>query len=183
VPWQGAHRIAILPGSRARAYDDARVLVNVAAAVAERIPGVGAALSIAPGLDPSGFAPALARLPTVVPWQGELGALLHDATVVLGQAGTANEAAAACGLPVVALELGHDRASTWYRMRQARLLGDALLVVPGDVPQAAEAILALLGDHVRLAHMSRVGRERMGGPGGAAAIADAIVALAARPAA
>jgi tetraacyldisaccharide 4'-kinase len=183
LPWQGTHRIAILPGSRPRAYDDAEVLVDVVRAVAERVGGVGAALSVAPGLDPQGFASALARMPAIVPWRGELGALLHDATLVLGQAGTANEAAAACGLPVVALELGDDRASTWYRMRQSRLLGDALLVVPGDAAHAAEAVAALLHDEGRLAHMSRVGRERMGGTGGAAAIASAIVALAQRPAA
>jgi tetraacyldisaccharide 4'-kinase len=183
LPWHGIHRIAILPGSRPRAYDDASVLVGVVCAVAQRIAGLAAALSIAPGLDPAGFAPALARMPAVVPWPGDLGALLRDATLVVGQAGTANEAAAAHGLPVVALDLGNDRASTWYRMRQARLLGDALLVVPGDAARAADAVVALLGDEDRLAVMRRVGRERMGGAGGAAAIASAVVELVARSAA
>jgi hypothetical protein len=64
-------------------------------------------------------------------------------------------------------------------MRQGRLLGEALAIVPGTVAGAAAAIADLLGDEARRARMGAVGRERMGPPGGARAIAQRIAALAA----
>lgn len=182
VDWHAATaRIALLPGSRERAYTDAVRLAEVARRVARRLPGAGAVLSIAPGLDPTRFASVLAGDPPIAAWRDDLGALLADATIALGQAGTANEAAAACGVPVVALEFDGARQSAWYRMRQARLLGDALVIVPGDPERAAAAIVLLLADEKRRARMARIGRERMGERGGAAAIAQAIVALTAPP--
>jgi len=93
---------------------------------------------------------------------------------VVGQAGTANEAAAAAGVPVVAFELDRDRKTTWYRMRQHGLLGGALAVLPGDPAQAAAELRALLDDALRRTTMGALGRERMGGPGGALAIAREI---------
>jgi tetraacyldisaccharide 4'-kinase len=180
VEWPAAaERIALLPGSRDRAYDDAQLLAEVLQRVVRRVPGTVAVMSIAPGLDPSRFVPALAGQPPIAAWRGDLGALLADATLALGQAGTANEAAAACGVPVVAMEFDGARRSTWYRMRQARLLGEALAIVPGDPEAAATAIAALLGDRPRRDRMARIGRERMGAGGGAAAIARAICSLVA----
>jgi len=174
--WPGPVRIALLPGSRERAYADAERLAAVASAVALRVPGAVAALSIAPHLDPDRFAGVFARHPAVAPWRGAVGGLLHGATLAIGQAGTANEAAAAQGLPVIAFDVAGDRRDGWYRMRQERLLGDAMIVVPGDTAAATDAIVALLNDPARLARMGSAGPERMGGPGGAAAIAGAIVA-------
>jgi hypothetical protein len=177
--WPGPVRIALLPGSRERAYADADRIAEVVARVAVLVPGTAAALSIAPGLDPRQFAPALARTPAIAAWSGPIGGILAGATIVIGQAGTANEAAAAGGVPVVALELSGDRRSGWYRMRQERLLADAMLVVPGEPAAAAATVAALLSDPARLARMGAVGRERMGAPGGSRAIAAAIAELVA----
>ncbi len=176
-PWTGSVRLALLPGSRERAYADGERLAAVADAVAGRIPGTAIGLSIAPNLDPEAFAPVLARYPAVVPWRGPVGGLLAEATLAIGQAGTANEAAAANGLPVVAFDVEGSPRNGWYRMRQERLLGDAMAVVPGDPAAATDAIVALLGDPARMARMRAAGPARMGAPGGAAAIAAAIVAL------
>ena len=55
----------------------------------------------------------------------------------MGQAGTANEAAAAAGVPVVAFERDRDRKTAWYRMRQHGLLGEALAVLPGDLARGS----------------------------------------------
>lgn len=174
VDWRAPLRLAVLPGSRESAYADALRIAAVVAALRARGAAPDAVLSVAPSLDERRFAPAVERggLRT---WSGPLGALFHGATLVIGQSGTANEAAAAEGIPVVALA---DRRGGWYRRRQIGLLGEALLVVPGEVEAAAEAIAALLADDVRRARMGAVGRERMGGPGGARAIADAVAALA-----
>jgi len=174
--WPGPVRIALLPGSREPAYADAERLATVAAAVAERVPGTAIALSIAGNLDPDRFASVLARYPAIAPWRGPVGGILAGATLAIGQAGTANEAAAANGLPVVAFDVAGNRRSGWYRMRQERLLGEAMLVVPGAVPAATDAIVALLGDPARLARMRAAGPERMGASGGALTIAGAIAA-------
>jgi tetraacyldisaccharide 4'-kinase len=177
-PWVGTVRIALLPGSRDRAYADAERLADVAARVAESVPGVDAGLSIAPTLDATRFVPLFERHPSLGAWPGDFGGLLAGATLAVGQAGTANEAAAASGVPVVALDLAGDRRSDWYRMRQERLLGDAMTIVPGEPAAAAAAIVALLRDPARLERMARAGPVRMGAGGGAAAIARAVVDVA-----
>jgi len=175
--WPGPVRIALLPGSRERAYADAARIAEIVERVAARVPGVAGVLSIAPGLDAARFAPLLARHPSLGVWSAGIGGILAGATLAIGQAGTANEAAAASGVPVVALDLAGDRRSGWYRMRQERLLADAMLVLPGEPAAATDAIVALLADPPRLARMSAAGRERMGASGGAAAIARAIFNL------
>jgi hypothetical protein len=83
------------------------------------------------------------------------------------------------GLPVVALETAHAPKAAWYRMRQARLLGDALLVVDARADAASAALAALLDDPARRAAMGAAGRARMGGPGGADAIGAILATFAA----
>lgn len=188
--------IAVFPGSRASAYADAGFLMQVLRAVAQSRPALGGVLSIAPLLDIDAFAATLRaagmsverredeRIPFVVrdgervlarAWRGTIGPLLSRVQMVIGQAGTANEAAAAAGVPVVAFERERDRKGAWYRMRQHGLLGEALAVLPGDLPSAAQGLAALLDDPQRRAAMGAHGRERMGAPGGARAIAQTLV--------
>ena len=180
--WPGPVRIAVLPGSRERAYGDAERIAAIVDRVAERVPGVTAVLSLAPTLERARFAPLLERHPALAVWGDGIGGILAGATLAIGQAGTGNEAAAASGVPVVALDLSGDRRSGWYRMRQERLLADGMLIVPGEPAAATEVIVALLNDPARLARMGAAGRERMGSAGGAAAIARAIVQLTGVPA-
>jgi hypothetical protein len=59
-------------------------------------------------------------------------------------------------------------------MRQHGLLDGALAVLPGEPVQAAADLRALLDDAPRRAAMGAQGRERIGAPGGALAIARAI---------
>lgn len=185
--------LGLLPGSREDAYANGLRLARIARALGARTGG--ALLSIAPTLEPARFARELAsdgwhvesasdsECPFVARsrdvelrgWRGDFGALLARCAVVVGQAGTANEQAAARGIPVIALD---ESATGWYRMRQRRLLGDALAFVPVEPAAAAAAIATLLGDPARRAAMSRAGIERMGPPGGSAAIARAIVEFA-----
>lgn len=190
-----APMLAVFPGSRQTSYRDARFLLDVVRRVASDRPHLGAVMSIAPLLDAAAFAAGFredgwrveerpdARIPFVLrdearviarAWKGPIGPLLQRAQVVVGQAGTANEAAAAAGVPVVAFELNRDRKTTWYRMRQHGLLGDALAVLPGEPVAAAAGLRELLDDARRRAMMSLQGTARMGGPGGALAIAREI---------
>jgi uncharacterized protein (TIGR03492 family) len=188
--------VVLFPGSRQEAYADGVVLVDVIRRLAADRRALGAVLSIAPGLDASTYARAFVAngwevttggepmpfalmdggRPIVRAWSGAVGPLLRRATLVIGQAGTANEAAAAAGVPVAALELAAARKTQWYRMRQQGLLGGALDLVSGNVAAAATEIGELLDDAPRRALMGAVGRERMGRPGGAHAIAQHVVA-------
>jgi uncharacterized protein (TIGR03492 family) len=194
--------IGLLPGSREAAYADAVRLARTLEALAARRSSARGLLSLAPGLSPSRFADQLGSAgwtlaagdgagvafravsgnASLVGWDGPLGTLLQAATLVAGQAGTANEQAAALGRPVVALDAegsaGGRRGpgEVWYRMRQRRLLGEALALVAPQPAAAAERIAALLDDPGLLARMRAAGPERMGSPGGARAIAAAILA-------
>jgi len=109
-----------------------------------------------------------------------LAASLGAADVVLGQAGTGNEQAAGLGKPVVAAAAPGESPQSvgWYRMRQQKLLGDALVVLSEDDDAFARDVLALLADRDRLAAMSAAGRERMGSPGASDAIAQAVIDVA-----
>jgi uncharacterized protein (TIGR03492 family) len=185
--------LAVLPGSRESAYGDGVRLARVVRALAAERPDLDGVFSIAPTLDSERFARTLAAdgwaitagtgdrpfaasagAARLAAWSGDFGELLGASVAVLGQAGTANEQAAACGVPVIALGSvdGHE---DWYRMRQRRLLGEALAIVPGEPAAAATAIAALLADEPRLERMRAAGRARMGGRGGAAAIARAVL--------
>ena len=198
----GAVHVGVLPGSRADAPDNAAAAVRRLALVAGLLAPrpVQALISAAPGvaagalvaacesagatLAPTDSESAVVARGKAGPLEvtliaGEFGDLLADCDIVLGQAGTANEQAAGLGLPVVASSPMGDPASVgWYRMRQQRLLGDALLVLPDDDRRFAEDFVALLRDSDRMRAMGEVGRSRMGGPGGANAVAEAVLALA-----
>jgi hypothetical protein len=170
--WRGTTRIVVLPGSRADAYDNGARVGAILAALGER-EGVEIVVSIAPGIESQRMLRSFGGAARA--WSGALGAVLAEATIAVGQAGTANEAAAAAGVPVVALA-EPAKKEDWYRMRQRRLLDGALALVPADPERGAQALRALLDDGARRAEMSRIGRERIGPPGAAAAIAAAVMA-------
>jgi uncharacterized protein (TIGR03492 family) len=193
-----APALALFPGSRDNAYDDASFLLDVTRRLAAFYPALGAALSVSRGLDAERFAADAVKRgwqvrPTpdeaipfalrsggrevVRAWCGELGPLLRRVALVLGQAGTANEAAAAAGVPIVAFERERDRKASWYRRRQRGLLGDALAVLSGRGDDAVAGVRAILDDPARRARMGEAGRARMGEPGGARRIAERILVL------
>ena len=192
-------QVAIFPGSRDSAYEDAVFSCAIVRALVEKMPAIEAAISIAPGLDSERFAqmlredgwdvapldvestPFVLRLrgtPLITAWSGSPGAMLKDAVVVLGQAGTANEAAAARGIPIAAFERTPGSATSWYRKRQRGLLNGALTMLRGSADSAADQLAELISDGERLRKMAMIGRERMGSPGGARAIAMRLEAMA-----
>jgi len=190
--------LAIFPGSRESAYADAAFLLEVTAALAARHPALGAVLSVARGLSWERFADLAERagwqvrpqpdesIPFVLSrdgrevvraWSGSLGPVLRRVALVLGQAGTANEAAAAAGVPVVAFERDGGRKMRWYRRRQRGLLGDALAVFSGRLDDGVAGVERILSDPALRQRMGETGRERMGEPGAAARIARRIASL------
>ncbi|MBV9149136.1 MAG: hypothetical protein JO024_04685 [Candidatus Eremiobacteraeota bacterium] len=199
APALAGKQIAIFPGSRASAYADAVFACAIVRALAVKMPAIEAAISIAPGLVPQRFAqvlredgwdvapvdvpstPFVLRLrerPLITAWSGSLGAMLKDAVVVLGQAGTANEAAAARGIPIAAFERTAASATSWYRERQRGLLNGALTLLRGSADSSADQLANLIADGERRQKMAAIGRERMGSAGGARAIALRLEAMA-----
>jgi uncharacterized protein (TIGR03492 family) len=204
---ENAIRIAVLPGSRSDARENVSAAVRrlklVAARLAPRGESVQAYISQAPtvaagelvaGVQAEGLTVERSGTSETVTARasgdnleialvsGALGDLLRASDIVLGQAGTGNEQAVGLGKPVVSaadVRRGRPESVGWYRMRQQRLLGDALLVLPTDDATFAAGVVALLDDSARRAMMAQAGRERMGGAGAAHAIAEAVLAVAA----
>jgi hypothetical protein len=70
------------------------------------------------------------------------------------------------------------REHDWYRRRQAKLLGEALIVLPPDAGDAATLLGTLVDDPEERTRRGAAGRERMGEPGGARCIAAEIARIA-----
>lgn len=195
-----ALHVGVLPGSRNDAPENAARAIARLRLVAERLApqrvqalvslaptvaaadmfaacaGAGATLQT-PGAD--GIARGSAGPLDVMVVAGRFGDLLRASDIVLGQAGTGNEQAAGLGKPVIASSPTGDPARVgWYRMRQQRLLGDSLAVLPDDDAAFADGVVALLADRPRMEAMAAYGRARMGGSGGSNAVAKAVLALA-----
>ena len=146
----------------------------------ERPPSVAEALlSIAP----RSIRPASRRLRrasrAIGAWRGAFGALLHERDLWRSvRPGPAERGGRGRGVPIVALELATTAARGWYRMRQERLLGEALA-------RSGRSRRRRGGDRRAAAtirngwRMGEPGARRMGPPGGARAIARAIAELAA----
>ena len=196
-----ALHVGVLPGSRSDAPDNAARAIARLRLVAQALAParVEALVSLAPTvpaadmlaaceragavLEPSsetGLAARGAAGPLdVMVVAGRFGDVLRASDIVLGQAGTGNEQAAGLGKPVIASSPGGDPGRVgWYRMRQQRLLGDALVVLPDDDAAFAAGVVSLLADRQKLAEMAAHGRSRMGGPGGSQAVAKAVLSLA-----
>ncbi len=180
--------LALLPGSREEAYENFLMMLPVVESVYHTTP-----CDVVAALPATLTDEKIASMAAVKGWKyqreipfpllqkGECGVVLtrgifaeviHRATVVLGLAGTANEQAAGLGKPVVAFP-GSGPQTTARRFReQHRLLGDALAFCP-DYPQGVvKEVLCLFADENERLRRGAVGREHMGEPGGAKAIAE-----------
>lgn len=196
-----ALHVGVLPGSRSDAPDNAARAIARLRLVAQRLAPrrVQALISLAPTVMSADLLAACVREGAIldvstqagIAAQGAAGPLdvlvvagrfadlLRASDIVLGQAGTGNEQAAGLGKPVIASSPAGDPGRVgWYRMRQQRLLGDALVVLPDDDAAFADGIAALLAEPSRMAEMAAHGRARMGGSGGSVVVAKAVLALA-----
>ena len=101
--------------------------------------------------------------------------VLHDSTLVIGMAGTANEQAAGMGRPVISF-VGAGAQTTPSRMiDQERLLGGAAAYI-SDFPEGVSREISWLLSHPEeRARRGAIGRERMGPSGGAKKIAEFLV--------
>src|SRR5690606_38769559 len=193
--------VALLPGSREDAYVNLRSLAAALERVAASGAAVGlvplatglamgraAAVLRARGWEPAErehAGPAVESVPggdaafrkgRAWLWvlEGVFGDVLQAADVVVGLAGTANEQAAGLGKPVVAFPGPGVQFGPRFLRAQRLLLGDALVVAPPSPEAVAAEVRAILSDPARREGMAAAGRERMGPPGAARRMADAI---------
>ena len=101
--------------------------------------------------------------------KNHFAAALHASDLALGTAGTANEQAAALGLPVVAFPVPPFYTRSFLE-NQKRLLSSALTLGEPQPDALAATLKEIWHDRGRYERAARVGRERMGKPGGTQAI-------------
>ncbi|WP_281255879.1 lipid-A-disaccharide synthase-related protein [Deinococcus hopiensis] len=171
----GRRVLALLPGSR----EDHRESLPLMLQAAARVPGVaslvawphsweavtlprGWHLSVEDG--ETAFAGGEGTRAALL--RGAFGTVARAADVAVGTAGTANEQLAGLGVPVVAFATGGPQFTPGFARRQARLLGEALSVVPARPDAVAAEVRALLENGARRARAARAGLERIG-PAGA----------------
>jgi uncharacterized protein (TIGR03492 family) len=177
--------VTILPGSKPPAFDNLVLLLRAMEQVAAtHRPAPNALVAWAPALPRDRLRHAvetaggrwrddrhftIGPLDVTVTSEHFADALARS-TVVLGMAGAAHEQAAGLGKPIVAFPGRGPQFTAAFLAEQQRLLGDALLAArsPED---AADAVVRLLADPAERDRRGQAGRERQGGPGGAAAIA------------
>jgi uncharacterized protein (TIGR03492 family) len=177
----GAPVVLLLPGSRPDAPRNMAALLMLARRVTQTEPAVFTA-PLPPSVEmarvvreatTSGWTVdgAFLRSPTAAVFvTRDFGAAVRRATVAVGLAGTANEQAAALGVPVVAFApRGAVQYTPAFQRLQHRLLGDALVPATGW-EQAADRVIRLLRDVGERSRRGSVGRERMGPPGAVPAI-------------
>ena len=109
---------------------------------------------------------------TVVMGKDLFDTVLHDSTVVIGMAGTANEQAAGMGRSVISF-VGAGAQTTPARMiDQERLLGGSAAYISDFPAGVSREISWLLAHPEERQRRGEIGRQRMGPPGGAKKIAD-----------
>lgn len=198
--------VALLPGSRAEAYENLRLLLPASDLLAtdwtkEGYPPAALfLLALANSLDVESLARAGAALgwtweagsgaatgwlvrghARVAVLRGRFGDVLKAADIAIGMAGTANEQATGMGVPVVSPPGNGPQFTHRFLAAQKRLLGDALAVVPPDPRHIALEVRNILADRRRYEKMQQAGRSRMGGPGATDRIARIIAHLTQEP--
>ncbi len=191
--------LALLPGSRApEVFDNWQRMVTAIASVMETfgdrqirlLAALTPALNLAAFKDvllDAGWQPVTGQYPT---FQKENGVLvlttnafaecLHLADAVLATAGTATEQAVGLGKPVVTFSGPGPQFTYTFAESQSRLLGPSVMLL-SQPSEAGAALRDCLADAPRLQQIAENGRRRMGPPGAASAIAQALHEQYAQP--
>ncbi len=162
--------ILLLPGSRARANNDVKLLLD-AAELMNASGEKNFRMILAPTLDFEKFFAAcdiygwkkfndtLEKNSLIINLSFEsVARSVNGVKILLGLGGTANQLCAGLGIPVISIDEKGKRV-------QKKLLGDSEILVPATSKDLAECALKVLNDSALYKFMSDAGRERMGQPG------------------
>jgi len=162
----------LLPGSRLRAYDDVKMLLD-AVLILQAKKACDYVMTLAPTISRErlidaceGWKVGEADKNAILKkngveirlHQGDVPAAASGARLLIGLGGTANQLCAGMGIPVVSIDEKGKRV-------QKKLLEDAELLVEPTPEALAECALKVLTTPDIHAAMSRAGRTRMGNPG------------------
>ncbi len=142
-------KILLLPGSRPRAYDDVKLVLDTVALLSAKMECCFAMVP-APTIDMKKMADALdgwtlssdgselsSQAASVTICRAPVAAAAYGAELLIGLGGTANQLCAGLGVPVVSIiERG--------KLRQKKLLRDAEELVPAEPSKLAEAASRIL---------------------------------------
>ncbi|MDJ1008426.1 MAG: lipid-A-disaccharide synthase-related protein [Paracoccaceae bacterium] len=188
---EGRRVLALIPGTRADAPANARLLLDAAArlntvlcllpahdgfdlAALESVPPPGWRVSAAEegalALSHDGGAEAIVA-------KGRFADMLAASEIAVGMAGTGNEQAVGLGLPLIAVPGSGNQGAAFHAMKR-RYFGAAAIDARPDPSAIAGATRRLAEDPRKRAAMGEAGRALMGAPGAAAAIANELRALA-----
>ena len=174
VSWgeKDGFRVLLLPGSRRRAYEDVRLLLDAVELLSGRM-ACSYLMVIAPTLDmeellascrgwtsfeDEGRKGIRKEKASISFFFGPLPAVAEGAHLLIGLGGTANQVCAGMGVPVVSIE---EKG----KFVQKKLLGESELLVPATARDLACGAEKILSDNELRLRMAREGRERLGGPG------------------
>lgn len=173
---EDSRQVLLLPGSRQSASESlARMLplTRELTDVTWKVAWAGAELPEPAGWQLVPGEPAVLKQgnSTVELHRNAFEALLPQASLVVGTAGTALEMAAAAGLPVVTFALGEGHSAAFVANQQRLLAGALSVADSADVSVLAPLVDRLLTDSEARAKVARAGAEILGEPGGLPRIA------------
>lgn len=188
--------VGILPSSRPEAYNNIIFLLKIADEMARHMKDIIFLISLAPNLDNNTLKNKIENanlyykteegiIEEIITGRGAIVKVIHGylseaisrSKLILGMTGTGCEQAAGLGKPVI-IPTGKDLSTSKLRTDfYKKLLGEAILTIDGNIPKIAAEALSLLKNEKQISRMGAVGRKRMGGPGGADKIAQAILEI------
>ena len=169
--------ICLVPSSRDDAYSNLQRMLDVISKMAGQAE-YQFVVSVAPNLDlrkvkelVSPYEKSLSILLS----KDDFGVVISSSTIAIGMTGTGCEQVVGLGVPLVLLRGKGPQSSKGRLVHYQKLLGDSVFVPEGTTETIAFQIRELLRDKNRLQKMALVGQHRMGLPGGAKKIAEAIL--------
>ena len=193
--------VGILPGSRREAYTNIKVILQSIEIINKKSPlPVKYLLAISPSLNITNLGEAIVsqgwkitdssdkdkkrgiiaylshfnnlKIPVI---SGKFGDVLNKSQVIIGLSGTGNEQAAGMGKPVVAFPGKGPQITKRFLELQSKMLGGAVIVKPKDPFQIAEELIDLLNNPLRREKIGKIGKNRMGPPGGSEKVASFLI--------
>ena len=165
--------VMLLPGSRLRAYEDVKMLLD-AAVILQAQKACDYVMTLAPTISPqrlveacegwendekNGESDKLKKGDVEIRLhQGDVPLAAKGARLLIGLGGTANQLCAGMGIPVISIDEKGKRV-------QKKLLEDSELLVEPTPAALADCALKVLTNPELHAMMSRAGKSRMGKPG------------------
>jgi uncharacterized protein (TIGR03492 family) len=196
-PWpkaNGSLRVALIPGSRLDATSNLLLCIDTLADNARRpvVQCLEYIAACAPCVDLEKVAdyavnkgllrcaedPMLFTLGAQITLrlsQGRFPDVLSQADLAIGFAGTANNQAIGCGVPLIATWGESSVDEKYVRMKQV-FFGPSAVSVQRDMQALSAALSDLLADPARRSAMAEEGRKRMGPPGASVRIAAQVLA-------